>query len=102
LGVFTLSVSLLLLLPLLFKFIPKFVLIVEDVDEADDGGGGGMMAEEFMVVDGGGVVLSAVCPSMAKHSAVDPLLAPVNKFVVQLLFPIVPPFRVLNKIVPCW
>lgn len=70
------SVSLLLLLGLLF--IARFVLIV-----ADDGGG---------MPAGGGVLLSAV--SEPEKQSVEAAASRPE--------PRVPPFSVLNRIVPCW
>lgn len=64
-----------------------FVLIVDDEDEADDAGG-------IEMAVGGGVVLSTKSGPL-KQSADEPgimLLLPAPK---------APPFKVLNRIVPC-
>lgn len=65
-----------------------FVLTVDEDDEADD-------AEGIEMAVGGGVVLSTKS-GVLKQPADDPgimLLLPAPK---------APPFKVLNRIVPCW
>lgn len=70
----------------LFLFNAKFVLTVDDDNEADDAGG-------IKMAVGGGVVLSTKS-GPEKLSADEPgNMLPVPK---------APPFKVLNRIVPCW
>lgn len=62
-----------------------FVLIVDEEDEADDAGG-------IEMAVGGGVVLSTMSGPL-KHSD--------DACIMLLPAPKAPPFKVLNKIVPC-